>query len=102
MNDDTVVAKNPDVVARELAESDGAVLLNLETGAYHGLNPTGLATWDSIDGVRTLTQLAEAVRARFPDAPDTLRTDVMRFVESALERDLVRAARTWVEVSGGA
>lgn len=91
MNDDTVVARNPDVVARELAESDGAVLLNLETGAYHGLNPTGMVIWDSIDGVRTLAQLVDEARERFPEAPETLRTDVVRFLEGALERDLVWA-----------
>jgi hypothetical protein len=92
MNDDTVVTRNPDVVARELPESEGAVLLNLANGAYHGLNPTGFTTWDLIDGLRTVRELVDGVRERFPDAPATLQSDVMRFLESALERDLVRAA----------
>lgn len=90
MNDDTVVAKNPDVVARELAQPDGAVLLSLVTGAYHGLNPTGLVIWNAIDGVRTMAQLLEEVREQFPEAPDTLRSDVVGFLEGALARDLVR------------
>jgi hypothetical protein len=93
MNEATVVTKNPEVVARELPESDGAFLLNLENGAYHGLNPTGFVTWDLIDGLRTVGELVEGVRERFPDAPAALRADVMRFLERALERDLVRTDR---------
>jgi coenzyme PQQ synthesis protein D (PqqD) len=91
MNDQTVITRNPDVVARELPESDGAVLLNVATGAYHGLNPTGLVAWELIDGSRSVGELVDGVRERFPGAPDTLRADVLRFVEGALERDLVRA-----------
>jgi hypothetical protein len=93
MNDATVVARNPEVVARELPESEGAVLLNLANGAYHGLNPTGLLTWELIDGKRTVGDLVDGVRDRFPAAPETLRTDVVRFLEGALERDLVRAVQ---------
>ena len=93
MNDETVVARNPEVVARELPESEGAVLLNLASGAYHGLNPTGLVTWELIDGTRTVGDLVNGVRDRFPAAPDALRADVVRFLEGALERDLVRAVQ---------
>jgi hypothetical protein len=92
MNEATVVTRNPDVVARELPESEGAVLLNMASGAYHGLNPTGFVTWEQIDGLRSVGELVDAVRAQFPDAPATLQTDVLRFLESALERDLVREA----------
>ena len=92
MNDQTVLTRNPDVVARELPESEGGVLLNVASGAYHGLNPTGFVTWGLIDGVRTIDELVDGVRERFPDAPANLQTDVLRFLEGALERDLVREA----------
>jgi hypothetical protein len=92
VNDETVLAKNPHVVARELSESQGAVLLNLESGAYHGLNATAFVTWDLIDGRRTVRELVDAVRDRLTGAPPTLQTDVLHFLESARERDLIRAA----------
>lgn len=92
MNNSAVLTCNPDVTVRELPESEGAVLLHLVTGAYHGLNPTGFVTWDLIDGVRTVKELVDGVRAQFPDAPATVETDVLRFLDSALERDLVREA----------
>jgi Coenzyme PQQ synthesis protein D (PqqD) len=93
MKDNTVVTRNPEVVARQLPESEGAVLLNLTTGAYHGLNPSALVAWELIDGSRTVGELVDGVRARFPTAPDTMRADVLQFLEGALERDLVRAAQ---------
>jgi hypothetical protein len=92
MNNSTVLTRNPDVMVRELPESEGAVLLNLATGAYHGLNPAGFVTWDLIDGVRTVEELVDGVFAKFADAPAAVKTDVLRFLDGALERDLVREA----------
>ena len=100
MNDQTVIARNPDVVARELPDSEGAVLLNVATGAYHGLNPTGLQTWELIDGARTVAELVDGVRQRYPAAPATLRADVLQFIEAALERDLVRPQEAEAEERG--
>jgi hypothetical protein len=92
MKREAVLSKNPDVVVRELPDSEGAVLLNIETGAYHGLNATGLVVWMLIDGVSTVQGLVDAARDAMAGAPDSLETDVITFLEGALERDLVRAA----------
>ena len=83
---------NPDVVARELAGPEGAVLLHLDTGAYHGLNPVGFAVWDLVDGTRTVAEIIDGVRARVASAPPELESDVVAFLENALARDLVRPA----------
>lgn len=92
MNQDTKVMRNPDVVARQLSETEGAVLLHLETGAYHGLNPVGLLVWDQIDGERTVADLIAAVREGVFDPPPQLESDVISFLKGALERDLIRAS----------
>lgn len=81
--------QNPDVVARELAAGEGAVLLHLKTGAYHGMNQVGLVVWELLDGERTIADLMEAVRTHIDDAPPSLEADVSAFLGSALERDLV-------------
>jgi hypothetical protein len=85
-----MVSRNPRVVARELPPPDGAVLLHLETGAYHGLNPVGFLVWSAIEEDRTVTDVVEAVRAQVNGAPPSLEDDVVRFLEGASERDLVR------------
>lgn len=89
MNPETKVRKNPNVVARELAEREGGVLLHLETGAYHGMNAVALVIWELVDGERTVADLIEATRARVDNAPPQLDQDVIAFLKSAVERDLV-------------
>jgi hypothetical protein len=90
MDRTTVLERNPDVVARDLADGAGAVLLNLETGAYHGLNPTGLVTWNALERRSTVGEVAAAVRVAIPDAPPSLEADVQAFLQGALQRDLIR------------
>lgn len=90
MDADTRLVRNPDVVARRLAETKGGVLLHVETGAYHRLNEVGFLVWELVDGDRRLADLGAALRAEMPGAPPELEADVHRFVESAVDRDLLR------------
>ena len=90
MDRDSKVKRNPRIVARQLGdEGAGAVLLHLDTGAYHGLNPVGFIVWDLIDGERTVADLVDGVRGRLSDAPPEVERDVFTFLEAALARDLV-------------
>jgi hypothetical protein len=89
MQSDSTLSRNPRVVARELAEDGGGVLLHLDTGAYHRLNQMGFAIWELLDGDRTVAQLLEALRPQISDAPPELDAEVRRFLDSAIERDLI-------------
>ena len=86
---DGAISKNPQVAYRELTGEGGAVLLHLETGAYHGLNPTGILIWDLIDGERALPALVAAVREQFDDSPEDLDAEVERFLSDLRKRDLI-------------
>jgi hypothetical protein len=77
------------VIVRELSAGEGAVLLHLESGAYHGVNPVGELIWELLEEERTVEGLVEAVRNRTEDPPATLEDDVVRFLESVQERDLL-------------
>lgn len=90
MNRDSRVRRNPEVVGRDLAENEGGVLLHLESGAYHGLNRVGLIVWQLLDDEPTVSDLVDAVRARFDGAQSEVDDDVIAFLQSALERDLVQ------------
>jgi hypothetical protein len=83
------VRRNPEVVARNLAEGEGGVLLHLASGQYHGINPVGLAIWELIGDERTVRDVVDALRARVEDPPPDLETDVIAFLESVHERNLV-------------
>jgi hypothetical protein len=57
LNDSIVVSK--DVLFREL--DDEAVLLNLTTGIYFGLNPLGTRIWQLIVEERSLSRVLETM-----------------------------------------
>jgi hypothetical protein len=83
----TRLARNPQVVYRELA-GEGGVLLHLETAQYHGVNETGLAIWELLDGERTVAEVVTEVSARLDDAPPALEDDVVAFLGALSARGL--------------
>jgi hypothetical protein len=93
VNRESMVSRNPRVVARELPPPDGAVLLHLDTGAYHGLNPVGFVIWGAIEEERSVADVVEAVRDAVIGAPPSLEAEVLRFLEGARDRDLVRVGQ---------
>ena len=89
MHTDAVIRRNPQVVYRELAGEGGAVLLHLDSGAYHGLNETGIMIWSLIDGERTFDQLVADVREQLDDPPDDIGAETERFLADLRARDLI-------------
>jgi hypothetical protein len=74
---------------RELAGDEGAVLLQLGTGGYHGLNLMGCLIWGLIEDEPTVEELISALRARVSDPPEAVDAEVAAFVEDLRERGLV-------------
>lgn len=72
-----------------LAENE-AVLLHLDSGAYHELNPVGAEIWDLLDGDRTADEIASELRSRVEDPPGDLESIVSEFLADLRERDLIR------------
>jgi hypothetical protein len=88
-----VIVRNPRVEYRKLAEGGGAVLLNLDTAAYHGLNPTGSLIWEAVGEGKPLGDVVPEVAAFFEDAPAVMTAEVTTFIEDLIERDLLRVAQ---------
>ncbi len=84
------IERGDQAVFRELAEGEGGVLLHLESGAYHGLNPTGTVIWELIGDGSTLGDLVHGVGSRLADVPDELAGDIAAFVDDLVERDLLK------------
>ncbi len=87
----TRLRKSPNVVFRRLSVDESAVLLRLDTAAYHGLNATGAAIWERITDGITLAELVAVAREAFEDPGADLEADVTGFVTDLIERGLLEA-----------
>jgi len=76
-----------DVVFREL---DGeAVILNLESGVYFGLDAIGTRIWQLCQEHSSIRLVWEAMQKEFDESADTLQTDLLAFIDELSVRGLV-------------
>lgn len=79
----------PDVVFRDL---DGeAVVLNLQTGMYFGLNEVGTRMWTLIAEDGRLQRVFDALREEYDVSPDVLEADLLELVRQLQAKGLVEA-----------
>jgi Coenzyme PQQ synthesis protein D (PqqD) len=90
---DDVIRPNPRVEHRTLSGGE-AVLLHLDTAAYHGLNQMGEAIWDAVGRGCRFGDLVATIRAALDEVPPGLEGDLTAFVEGLAERDLVTIDRS--------
>ena len=86
---DMTFAPNDDVHYQNLG--DEAVLLDIRTGAYFGLDAVGTRIWNLLVEGNTLTTIIDALEQEFDVTRDTLARDVAEFVEMLTAKELVRA-----------
>ena len=80
----------PDVVFREL---DGeAVILNLESGIYFGLDQVGTRIWRLIQEHGALQKVFETMCDEYDVGSDTLERDLLQLVDELCEKRLAQAS----------
>lgn len=89
MSVDRVVGRSPSAVFRPMDQ--GGVLLHLDSGAYHEVNQIACIIWEELESPMTVHDLAERVRRRIGNAPDSLDEDVEEFISELLARNLAIA-----------
>lgn len=77
----------PHVAVRRL---DGeTVLLNLQTGAYHGLDAVGTDFLSALEDHETVEAAADDLAGRYEVSTERVRKDIQRFCEGMRERGLM-------------
>jgi hypothetical protein len=66
---------NPSAITEDGADG-WTLLVNPDTAGAMAVNRTGALVWRLADGRRTVSDIIESVRRRFPNAPDSLGNDV--------------------------
>lgn len=76
-----------EVVFREL---DGeAVVLNIESGIYFGLDDVGTRIWQMLATLESLSAVRDAMHAEYDAPPSQLDADLLTFVEQLLAKKLI-------------
>lgn len=81
------VRVNDDVLFQEL--QDEAVLLNLKSGVYFGLDPVGTRIWQLLTERELLSEVAPAIVAEFDVAEDRCASDLLALVADLEQQGLV-------------
>jgi hypothetical protein len=88
---DTRIRIRSDVVSRDL---DGeAVILNLTTGFYFGLDPVGTVVWQALARDPALSAALAALLAQYDVSPARGERDLLRLVDVLQENELVDVER---------
>ena len=68
------------------------VILDIETGAYSGLNEIGTVLWDVMETSVTLVDMREAVVADFDVTPEECSEDVLSFLKELADNKLIEVS----------
>ena len=73
-------------------ELDGEiVLMNIDTGSFHGLKDTGLAIWKLIDGRRDMSAIRDEAMELYDVDSATCTAEVRRFVDQMVKAGFVES-----------
>lgn len=86
---ETTVRRSTRAVYRKLSDGEGAVLLNLDSAEYHGINETGALVWQHIADGPTFAGLIAALDEDLQDPPIDWSSEISDFVTDLAERNLV-------------
>ncbi|ADQ66755.1 coenzyme pqq synthesis protein d (pqqd) [Halogeometricum borinquense DSM 11551] len=87
----TVVA-SADVVAADVGGE--RLLLNLDTGLYHGMNPVGTRIFELIDEPQTVEAVAAAIEEEYDIESEVAAADVREYVETLVDAGLAEVTET--------
>jgi coenzyme PQQ synthesis protein D (PqqD) len=75
------------VVYRAFAHE--TVVLNLQTGKYHGLNPTAARFLEALEREPTIRDAAQRLAEEYARPPDEMEIDICAFCSDLLQRGLI-------------
>lgn len=81
------VAISSDVVSRDLEGE--AVILNLESGTYFGLDPVGTRIWSLLQASGSLRRAFDVMLQEYDVAPQKLEDDMLRLVRELCAKGLL-------------
>jgi GTP cyclohydrolase I len=85
---ETMVARTENLMSTAL--DDDTVMMNIESGAYYGLDGTGQAIWSMLETPQRVAAVCEALLQEYDVDAETCRRQVHSFVERLHAEGLVQ------------
>lgn len=84
---DSTLRVKRDIVSRSVQGDE--VVLDLESGTYFSLNPTGTFVWERLKKGAALADISRDLSGEFDVTPDKAARDILKLAESLAARGLV-------------
>lgn len=94
---DTVIARRADLMSAELSNTE-VVMLNVQRGAYYGMDETAQAIWSHLDQPRSIAALCAYLLTQFEVDRETCEREVLAFVNEMLKDELVQVVDGAVKI----
>jgi hypothetical protein len=87
IHDNSIIVANKELLCCDLPE--GAVILDLKSGVYYGLDNVGTFIWSLIQEPKVLREIAAAVLAEYAVAPERCAQDLRTLFAEMVGRNLI-------------
>lgn len=79
---------NPLIVLREEFD-DWAVLFDPDTGEAYGVDPTGVAIWNLLDGKNSISEIIGKIAELFDDVPENADEEIIDFLKTLNQKGYI-------------
>lgn len=87
LNDSSIIVARRDLLCCDLSE--GAVILDLESGVYYGLDNVGTFVWRLIEEPKVLSEVTAAVLEEYSVEPERCAEDLKNLFSEMIHRHLI-------------
>ena len=84
----SVLMRNENIVYTDL--DDAIVMMDVDDGSYHELDPIGARIWTLLDAPRSVGEICESLLAEFDVDRQTCEADTSEFLQSGCDKGLFR------------
>ena len=87
-----LIRRNPGAISSDL---DGeVVILDMESGKYHGLDTTGTRIWELLEDQISFNEIVLQLMSEYPVEQEQCATDVKEFIYQMMDSGLVEAEKS--------
>jgi Coenzyme PQQ synthesis protein D (PqqD) len=87
MLDSSVIVASSEQISSDLGLE--AVILNLKSGVYHGLNEVGASIWKLIQEPLTVKEIEHKLLEEYDVEPEQCQSDVIAILEDLLASEMI-------------